>query len=346
MNKVKVSVIGLRHAAQVFHLPGLSGFSDVELSICDLNQELMQGAGRKFGISEERQYTDYRQMLKKEDPQAVYVLMAQYAQHHNFNYNPEVYFDIIKDVLSQKRAVMVEKPLAMTLERACELTVAANTAGVVNMVSVNRRFNPLLQYCRDKVLQSGAITNVVCSFYKGYQSDAAVKDCLDWLTGDMVHSLDLMRYLIGGKIVEFYSSRAKTAQDESPSAFYAMACSDNGATGLFSSNIRVGSRVQNWQIHGDGISCYLCENFDAYDYDETGMHMNAVIVRGGSKNIEKIRDIDLVANEFPQYAGFTSADRHFIDCVKTGQMPHCSFADNTITVELCKRILDSRLKSV
>jgi len=346
MEKVKVSVIGLRHAAQVFHLPGLSKFSDVELSICDLNQDLMRTAGQKFGIPENRQYTDYRQMLKKEEPQAVYVLMAQYAQHHNFNYNPETYFDIVKEVLSQKRAVLVEKPLAMTLDRAYELAIAAKAAGVVNMVSVNRRFNPLLQHCREKVLQCGPILNVVCNFYKGFKPDAAPQGCLDWLAGDMIHSLDLMRYLIGGKIEEFYPSQAKTAQDEAPTAFYAMACSDNGATGLFSSNIRVGGRVQNWQIHGDGISCYLCENFAPYDYDETGMHMNAVIVRRDSKEVERICDADLVANEFSQYAGFTSANRYFIDCVKNGQEAHCSFTDNVVTLDLCKRIIDSRLKSI
>ncbi|MFA6714275.1 MAG: Gfo/Idh/MocA family oxidoreductase [Victivallaceae bacterium] len=349
MKKIKTSVIGLGHAAEVFHMPGLSRFDDIELSICDSNQERLTTVGAKFGIPSNRHYLNYKEMLKNEEPEAVLVLLPQYKDLRSTahaNYNPEIYLNIVKDVISQEKAVMVEKPLAMTLEHAQELANAARKAGVISMVSVNRRFNPLVQYCRKEVLKCSPILNVNCNFYKGFGPKMAFKGCIEWLTGDMIHALDLMRYLIGGEIIEFYPSLAKTADDEEVSAFYALAAVSNGATGIFSSNIRVGGRVQEWQIHGDGISCYIRESFTPYDQKETGMHTDAVIIRRDQKDVEMIKDIDLVPNEFAVYAGFTAADRYFIDCVKSGTMPHCSFEDGKNTVYYCNKIITSRLKSI
>ena len=106
MDKLKVSVIGLGHAANDFHLPGLSSFQDVELSICDINQDALRHSAETFHVPEERCYVDYAEMLRKEDPQAVYVLMAQYPRPERPS--PEAYFRIVHDVIGQKRNILVK----------------------------------------------------------------------------------------------------------------------------------------------------------------------------------------------------------------------------------------------
>ena len=350
MKKIKVAVIGLGHAGEVFHLPGLSKFKDVELSICDINSERIEIIFSKFGINHEKCYQDYQELFRMEDPDAVLVLLPQY-QLPGRNNDPRKYFQIIKETISQGRAVLVEKPLAMTLHEAQDLAEIAEKSGVVNMVSVNRRFNPLVQHCLKEVLKQGPVVNANCHFFKGHSHQHFNKGCLEWLTSDMIHALDLMRYFIGGEIKEFYPSMAKTESNDVPNVFHAMAVSDTGATGMFSSNVAVGGRVQSWEIHGIGISCFIRESFTLFNPTENdGFHMEATIIRRNENpylaSSEIIKDTDLTSHEFSAYAGFTAADRYFIDCVKSGTQTHCNFTDSVKTIYHCNQILKNKLNVI
>jgi len=237
----------------------------------------------------------------------------------------------------------------MTLEGAKRLTEAADKAGVVTMVSVNRRFNPLVKYCQKLIEENGPILNVNCNFYKACLPEKNVPGVyLDRLTSDMIHALDLMLYLVDGKVVDFHSKLQNTVDDEVPTAFFAMADFSSGGTGIFSSNIRVGGRVQEWALHGEGISCYIRDRFHPYvPKQKTGLRMEARIVRFGSNEVENINDIDLCETDsFAEYCGFTAADRYFIDCVQSGRQPHCNFANSCETIYYCDKIIKSPLKTV
>lgn len=366
MNKMKVSMIGLGHAGEVFHLPGLSRFEDVDLSICDIREERVRKMSEKFSISTEKCYTDYKEMFRKENPQAVFVLLPQYTlncREHDKKNNVNIYFQIVKEALSQGRSVLTEKPLAMNLADAQDLADAAKKAGVVTMVSVNRRFNPLVQHCLKEVLKYGPVVSANCSFLKGYPHEYLAKDVIEYLISDMIHALDLTRYLIGGELTEFQPMLQKSSRDEVPGSFYAMAISDNGATGMFSSNVTAGGRIQSWEIHGIGISCLIRESFSPYNdkVTEDGCHVEATILRRhenrngprilqitSTTSTELIKDTDLVEHpeEYAAYGGFTAADRYFIDCVKSGTQPHCNFVDAVKTIDYCEQILNSKLRNI
>lgn len=332
MSKFPVSVIGLAHAANDFHLPGLATFSDIDLSVCDIKEKSLQQAGDKFNVAPKKRYSDYKQMLKEEDPKAVLVLMAQYAHG---DYNPKTYFDIVNEVLDQKRAVMVEKPLAMTPEEAAPLVEKAENSGVVNMCSFNRRFNPLVNFCRELILQKGKILNVNCNFYKGWPRNE--KSCGNWLNGDMIHALDLMRYLMGGEITEFSSSVGKGMEPEELTAFHALAKFSNGGAGIFSSNVRVGARRELFQIHAEGISAYI-------ETDPNGLYPKSlkasIFTKNDNRNPNVYYDREVSNSKtFQACSGFTYADRYFIDCAKNGKQPHCNFSDAYKTLEYCNKIL-------
>jgi len=341
VDKLKVSVIGLGHAANDFHLPGLSSFQDVELSICDIRQAALRHSAETFRIPEERCYVDYAEMLKEEDPDAVYVLMAQYPRPERPS--PEAYFRIVNDVIGQKRNILVEKPLAMTCAEAAPLVEAATKAGIVCMVSVNRRFYPLVSFCKDAVEKRGPITTVHSSFYKSSRPSTA--ETLGWLIGDMIHSIDLMRFLMGSEIVEFYPSLGRMSDDVKPTAFHALAQFANGGTGIFSSNVRVGARRELYQIHGTGISAYIESDPDARQrvyqkasiFNDTG-HIMLEPLTPTCYTVQQVAGTD---NE-QVCRGFTPADRYFLRCVRSGERPHCDFQDAYKTIEYCEAILRSR----
>jgi predicted dehydrogenase len=331
MNKIKVSVIGLAHAANAFHLPGLATFPDIDLSICDIKPERLHEARDRYNIPPEKCYPDYREMLEKENPQAVMVLMAQYAHG---DYKPQAYFKIVGEVIRQGRAVMVEKPLAMTAKEALPLVKLVEQSGVVNMCSFNRRFNPLINFCRDLILERGEMLNVNCNFYKGWPSQEV--SCGNWLNGDMIHALDLMRYLMKGEITEFYSSIGKNIDPNELTAFHALAKFSGGGTGIFSSNVRVGTRRELFQLHGRGISAYI-------ESDPEGLNPKSLkaAVFADNQREPKIYYDHEISNSvtFQACSGFTYADRHFIDQTKKGKPARCDFRDAYKTLEYCDRIL-------
>lgn len=341
MPDIKVSIIGLAHAAIDFYLPGLSKFKDVELSICDIRRENLISAGELFGIPPQRQYTDYRRMLDKEDPEAVYVLMAQYPHG---NYDPQNYFMIVNNVIEQKRAILVEKPLALTPKEALPLVKAVEKSGVVNMCSVNRRFYPTVLYAIDKISEHGPIVCANCSFYKSSSHSKA--DTLDWLTSDLMHALDLMRFLIGKEIVEFHPLMSRTKEDITPTAFHALARFANGATGIFSSSARAGARRELYQIHGIGISAYIESDPEADNPKKTKISVYSHKNTGykDSRMPIVLRSSDLAGtDDFAACCGFTGADRYFIDCVKNKKQPHNTFAESYKTICYCDKILKSPL---
>ena len=133
MSFLKVGVIGLGHAGQVYHMPGLSTFDDVELAVCDIYPDVVAECAAKFNVPTSHCYTDYRKLLDDFQPDAVEVLVPQYFL--NCKQNPEnmrqIHLQMVQDVLACGCAVLVEKPLAMTLEDARLLTNAAEKAGVV-----------------------------------------------------------------------------------------------------------------------------------------------------------------------------------------------------------------------
>ena len=344
---MKVSVIGANHAGRDFHIPGLSTFPDVDLSVCDINQPLLKTVCDQFSIPPERRYTDYRQMLEKENPEAVFVLMAQYP---HANYKPDIYFKIVNEVMDQGRNVLVEKPLAMTPAEAKPLVDKAEKTGLVTMVSVNRRFNPLVSLCKKAVEQNGPVLNVNCVFTKGV--DPSPKEgALDWMAGDMIHALDLMRFLLGSEIVEFHSVVARTEADEVPTAFHALARCANGATGIFSANVRAGERIQFWQVHGVNVSAIIASEA-VYPLEGGGNHMSATLYRPHEKPAV-YRDVEpptdrryLSPTDFHVYSGFAYSDRYFINCVYKRQQPHCNFADAYKTLCLCHQIIQGETRVV
>lgn len=344
MSRMKVSVIGTGHAGRSFHIPGLSVFPDVDLSICDIDQTLLNAVGDEFRIPPARRYAEYREMLERENPEAVLLLMAQYPHG---NHSPDTYFRILNELMDQGRHVLVEKPLAMTPDEARPLVEKAEKTGVITMVSVNRRFNPLVTLCRKAVEHNGPVLNVSCHYYKAGPPVAA--GSLDRLTSDMMHALDLMRFLLGEDVAEARTTVARTADDGMPTAFFALATSRAGATGVFSANVRAGERLQMWEIHGINISAVIQTEAA---YPMASPSMSAVIYRPDER---PARYLDTEIPTGRPYLdmrdahvskGFAHADRYFINCVRARRQPHCNFADSYRTLCLCRDILQGDIRVI
>jgi virulence factor len=303
------------------HYPSLVEFADVEiLALCDLVEEKLHATADKFGL--DRRYTDYRRMLEETDPEAVYILMP-----------PHQLYDLTVDCLQRGLHVFIEKPPALTTHQITWLAKWAEKHGALGMVGFNRRYIPLLRLCKQQVLEHGGeMHQVVATFYKWTDAEMHpyYNGALDILTSDCIHAVDTLRFL-GGEVKRVVSSIKSLGMNYDVS-FNALMELSNGGTGVLLGNWRTGGRIHQFEMHARGISAFVNPDFEA------------VIHRDGSLFAEKLDTKEVAGSpDNYKYYGFWGENRHFIDCVKSGQEPETSFADAVRTMELVDAIYHNRL---
>jgi len=127
---LRAAVVGLGAQAQEDHLPGLAASDMTKLvAVCDDNPDLVHELGYKLHV---KGYTDFREMFASEDLDLVVVCVP----HH-------VGREVIKAAAEHRVHVLKEKPFAVSLDEARELTGLCDEAGIKLMVTLQRRFNPI-----------------------------------------------------------------------------------------------------------------------------------------------------------------------------------------------------------
>ncbi len=317
--KVKVALIGAGGMANSVHYPSLAVFDDVEMvGLCDLVPDKLQATAEKFGI--DSTFSDYRKMIEETAPDAVYVLMPP---HH--------LFDIAIHVLSQKLHLFLEKPPGVTAEQTRQMANCAEANGCISLVGFNRRYIPLMVQCRNRVRdRGGPVTQAVSSFYKWHAAGPYYNGAIDILSCDAVHAVDTLRFLGGdvSKVVGEVSSQGMSFDTR----FNALVQYESGGAGVLLTNWRVGGRIHEFELHGEGISCYVNPNTTAEVYEDGAAEPEIITTQEAAGS-----------DENRVYYGFEGENRAFIDAVKSGQQPEICLRDAVKTMELVDDIYHSRL---
>lgn len=103
MAKITIGIIGCGGIANQKHFPALKAFSDEceMVAFCDLIEERARKACEKYGATGARYYTDYKELLKDEAIDTVYVLTP------NVSHSP-----ITVAAFEAGKNVLCEKPMA------------------------------------------------------------------------------------------------------------------------------------------------------------------------------------------------------------------------------------------
>ena len=139
MKKIKTAVIGTGFVGRV-HVEAIRRLGEVELAaIADQSEELARRFGEQLGV--ERALGDYRKLLAEPEIQAVHVCVPNH-----------LHFPVVKDAIQAGKNVLCEKPLALSVQEAAQLTELAQKRNIVNATSYNLRFYPLVQHMRRMVM--------------------------------------------------------------------------------------------------------------------------------------------------------------------------------------------------
>jgi predicted dehydrogenase len=124
-----VGVIGAGFISQIAHLHTLSRIPDARIvAIAEPHDGLRNEVSRRFQIQEA--VPRYQDILTRPDIDAIVVCVPRRAQSR-----------IVTEVLSSPRAVLSEKPMAMTFEEATTMVSIAGRSGATWMVGYMKRYD-------------------------------------------------------------------------------------------------------------------------------------------------------------------------------------------------------------
>ncbi|MBD3265387.1 gfo/Idh/MocA family oxidoreductase [bacterium] len=169
---------------------------EVEITaMCNRNLERAKPIMEKYDVA--RHYTDYREMLDKEEPDFVDIITP-----------PDTHLEMCKEAAGRGIHTICQKPLAPTFEEAMEIVRITDEAGIRFVVHENWRFQPWYREIK-KLLDAGAIGNLHSLYFRSRMGDGWGEDAylnrqpyfrdyprlLVYENG--VHFIDTYRYLAG-----------------------------------------------------------------------------------------------------------------------------------------------------
>ncbi len=206
--RVRVALIGTGAYANAVHIPNLKQLAD-QFEIYGVASRSGVSAavtGRKAGASVVT--SDYRRLL--EDANVDAVLIA--TRHSN-------HAAIALDALRAGKHVFVEKPLATTVDEACQVKAVTQETGLILRVGFNRRFSPFMTAMRQVVGQSGTrifSARINVGSLGQHWSNTAEEG--GRLLGEGIHFFDLCNWFMAVPLVEISGQFAGEVTNVNPNA--------------------------------------------------------------------------------------------------------------------------------
>lgn len=200
---LRVGMIGCGNVVSYGHMPALTTLADVELvALADITPERRKIGQDWFGLSDDNLYEDYKEVIAREDIEAVIVTVPQKFRRQ-----------IVLDAFAAGKHVLSEKPIADTPVVAAELCKAAEDAGLKLGIVHNYHFLPEYRLIK-QLLASGEIGDlrVLTMNYLGvidYPGAAEYK--ADWrhtmaagggVLMDMIHAVYLTEWVAGEHAIQ------------------------------------------------------------------------------------------------------------------------------------------------
>ena len=144
---IKIGIIGCGNVAEKRHIPAINSLKNAEvIAIADVDEDRLKRVGAKFQIK--KQYVDYKELIVNQDIEAVGVCVPL-----------KFHFEVALAVMKVKKHLLIEKPLAMSLDETDKLINLASKIDTKVMVGLNRRWHRLVREARD-IIRRGSLGHI------------------------------------------------------------------------------------------------------------------------------------------------------------------------------------------
>jgi len=184
---LKVAVIGCGNMGR-HHAKAYTNLEQVQLvAACDPNRACFDAIIKEPNTKYYRLLTD---MLKNEDLDAVSICVPT-----------SLHCEVAKQCIDRGIAVLVEKPIAESVEEAKKLVQYAREKNVLLTVGHIERFNPAILKAKEYIDQGklGRIHAVQCKRYGPFPKQ--IKDA-NVLVDVAVHDIDIVQFLVSSKLIQ------------------------------------------------------------------------------------------------------------------------------------------------
>ena len=203
-------------------------------ALCDIEPKNSKDKILKFDLPKDtHQYTDYRDMLKEEKPELV-AIATESGKHAA----------IALDCIEAGCNVIIEKPIALSLEDADAIIERAKQKGVKVCACHQNRFNKSIQKIREAIEKErfGRLLHGTAHirWARDYEYYSRAKWRGTWaqdggaLMNQCIHDIDLLRWMMGDEIDEVvgFTDRLKHDYIEAEDLGIALIKFKNGAYGI------------------------------------------------------------------------------------------------------------------
>ena len=210
---MRVGVIGVGEMGQ--HHLRLFSQMDVDLvGAADINEKRVKELACRYGAAA---FTDYRELL------------AQGLDAVTIAVPTRLHREVALEAIKHGSNVLVEKPIADSLEAAEDIVNTARQAGLKLMVGHTERFNPVVRKLKETVAQGALGQLLLISTRRVGPFVPRVMD-IGIIVDIATHDIDVTRYIIGKEPVEVFTRASKIRSKRGDSAIVVLDFGETSAS--------------------------------------------------------------------------------------------------------------------
>jgi predicted dehydrogenase len=149
MEQLRVGIIGTGRISDLHALEYLENPRSKIVAVADTNLEIAGARAAKWGVPPDRVFGNYHDLLDLPDVDVVDILLP----HH-------LHYQAALDAAAAGKHISLQKPMALNVQQADEMTAAAHKAGVIFRVFENFIFYPPIQLAKS-LIDAGEIGDLL-----------------------------------------------------------------------------------------------------------------------------------------------------------------------------------------
>jgi len=304
---IRLGLLGCGEHSEIGHAIPLARYAASKpgaislLAACDLRSERAEMFCKKYGFA--RAHKDLNQMLANEQLDAcIAVVPVEHIAETGIR------------LLQAKVPCLVEKPLGASLDEVKRLREVVRATNTINMVSVNRRFMPLLNRAIEWTNDMGALRYVRATMSRHARTEP------DFLRFTAIHAFDTLRFIAGNvRTADIQALNAKSPH------WYAVDLQfESGVRGRIDVLPTAGLLEETYELLGDGFRSVVTSPFGP----QRALHC----YQANQLALEQIAENDITEDVV---SGFYGEVVELVEALTEKRRPRPSIEDVFQSVELC-----------
>jgi len=293
------------------------------VAVCDVNEQRARQVAEQYGA--ESAYTDFEEVMADPGVEAVSIATPDFA-----------HLAPVQSAAAHGKHILVEKPLATTVEDAEKICDVVRDAGVKAMVDFHNRWNPTM-YEAKQIVERGEIGYPVSAYMKLQDTIYVPTKMLSWSARSSVlwfigsHGLDLLRWILGDEVRTVYSvSRSRVLKGmgiATPDFYHTILQFKNGPVAIMDAGWVL---PETEPFTGD------------FKFDLVGSEGAVIIDCTHNRTIQKYTKDEAIypflsasMEMYGKLQGFTlESIRHFVECVVEDEQPLVGLEDGLINTRV------------